>query len=337
MAEATGERGKAGERREATRALLAASVEGLRSGEVAERLKVSRQAAYAHLNSLVRAGLAERVGRGRGTRYRLVTPSSTPQPAGTQLVRQHFTQEDPLDVDEVLSAEPFGSMSDAAAALFAGALSRMERMARAREPRAELWLEVRALGGLVDLLLSDSGEGAFAHERRERGLVNEDDARLALSRAADDSDWSWLQRAADMFSIESGELSLRVDNLRSDISLGRLAEARTGSRVSFAADPLRPMRVEALEQRLGREAHALVRLFEHGEAFPSREEARQLMAGLEACERVVLDFGGVREVGEAFAREIFASWARAHPSVRVECIRMHDSVAAAILRAHRDA
>lgn len=61
----------------------------------------------------------------------------------------------------------------------------------------------------------------------------------------------------------------------------------------------------------------VIQLFEHGTEFVSRSEAKRLLANLERFREVVLDFHGVRTVGQGFVDEVFRVWARKHPDVRL--------------------
>ncbi|NOY91521.1 MAG: DUF4325 domain-containing protein [Deltaproteobacteria bacterium] len=329
----TGERGRAGERREATLALLAQEPAGLSSGKVAARLGISRQAAFAHLSALAESGQAERIGRGRGTRYRLRT-SKEPSAANIGAsVLQRVLEPGDSPWSELASMAPFEGMSASASRLFADALERMLRGARQRAPESALRLAVFEQQEHVMLELTDSGEGLFRWTRRQLASRSVEDARLALSKGLGDDDLRWLVRASDLFEVESDGLRWRVDNLRADQTLGSLESPRDGTRVRFWGDPLRPMNVDALGDT--QESHALVRLFATAESFVSRDEARALMRGLEDARRVVLDFGGVSEIGEAFAEEIFCVWAESHVRVRLDPIRMRACVAEAILRVRR--
>ncbi len=49
------------------------------------------------------------------------------------------------------------------------------------------------------------------------------------------------------------------------------------------------------------------------EGLVSRSAARRLLSRLEGFDEVVLDFAGVKTVGQAFADEIFRVYANAHP------------------------
>jgi hypothetical protein len=70
-----------------------------------------------------------------------------------------------------------------------------------------------------------------------------------------------------------------------------------------------------------------------GEKLVSRSQARRLTARFEKFRRVVLDFEGVAEIGQAFADEVFRVFSAAHPSVIMTSINTTADVHRMISRA----
>ena len=70
----------------------------------------------------------------------------------------------------------------------------------------------------------------------------------------------------------------------------------------------------------------VIRLFEIGTNFVSRSEAKRLLANLDRFREVILDFTGVRGVGQGFVDEVFRVWARTHPDVRLIPEHMNEVV-----------
>ena len=66
----------------------------------------------------------------------------------------------------------------------------------------------------------------------------------------------------------------------------------------------------------------VVKLFEMGVRFISRSEAKRLVIGLERFREAILDFHGVRELGQGFADEVFRVWASSHPETRLVPVNM---------------
>lgn len=77
-----------------------------------------------------------------------------------------------------------------------------------------------------------------------------------------------------------------------------------------------------------------VRLAQHeGEKLVSRSQAKRVAHRFERFKRVVLDFEGVAEIGQAFADELFRVFAAGHPNVRLTPINTSPAVANMVRRA----
>ncbi|MCI0617133.1 STAS-like domain-containing protein, partial [bacterium] len=60
----------------------------------------------------------------------------------------------------------------------------------------------------------------------------------------------------------------------------------------------------------------LVKLFKTD--FISRSEARRLLQGLDQFREVVLDFSGVKSLGQGFVDEIFRVFQKSHPEIKIK-------------------
>lgn len=69
-----------------------------------------------------------------------------------------------------------------------------------------------------------------------------------------------------------------------------------------------------------------IKLFETGQIFLSRSDARQLTSGFEEFSEIRLDFSKVESVGQGFADEVFRVWSKKHPSIRLIPIHMNEAV-----------
>lgn len=58
----------------------------------------------------------------------------------------------------------------------------------------------------------------------------------------------------------------------------------------------------------------------------SRSEARRLVDGSTKFTRLILDFSGVEDVGQAFCDEVFRVFARAHPEIALEPVGMNEPI-----------
>ena len=68
----------------------------------------------------------------------------------------------------------------------------------------------------------------------------------------------------------------------------------------------------------------------------SAEQAQRLIARFDKSAGITLDFSGIRNLGEPFARELFVSWHRQNAKIRIRIVRACDSVVEVIERTMRN-
>ena len=69
-----------------------------------------------------------------------------------------------------------------------------------------------------------------------------------------------------------------------------------------------------------------VKLLQEGEALVSRSQAKRLIVRFEKFKKVVLDFDGVKFIGQAFADEIFRVFQNQYPNLLLVYINANDDV-----------
>ncbi len=80
--------------------------------------------------------------------------------------------------------------------------------------------------------------------------------------------------------------------------------------------------------------HVPLRLAMFGdESLVSRSSAKRVVSRVEKFDEVLLDFVGVRSVGQAFADEIFRVFANQHPAVAIVAMNANEQVTGMIRRA----
>ena len=69
------------------------------------------------------------------------------------------------------------------------------------------------------------------------------------------------------------------------------------------------------------------------EALISRSQAKRLLTRFDRFKRVILDFKGVEQIGQAFADEVFRVFTRSHPDIELVPFNANPDVDAMIRRA----
>jgi hypothetical protein len=77
-----------------------------------------------------------------------------------------------------------------------------------------------------------------------------------------------------------------------------------------------------------------VKMAEHSENdLISRSQAKRLLLRIDRFRTVVLDFGNVNQIGQAFADEIFRVFARRHTGVELQFINANEDISNMVRRA----
>jgi len=312
------------------------------STEVAKAAGLSRPSAVARLDEMVRAGELVREGLARATRYVLASGKA---PIYRHRFSTHALSEDQVLKEMEAQLPALRKLPTALSDAFAYALTEMvnnviDHSGSARYEVA-LWLDGKGLNFEVE----DSGVGAFERFRRALKLPDHLTALQEISKGKSTSAQSrhsgegifFTSKVASWFELEANALRWVVDNRRHDTAI---APGRPGSgtrvRVELDAAHVRPIAEVFAEYSHDSEfdvTRAHVKLFEYGERFVSRSEAKRLAAGLEKFRGVILDFAGVRMVGQGFADELFRVWGAAHPNIVLKPVNMNAAVALMVQRA----
>ena len=236
-------------------------------------------------------------------------------------------------------------LTPSAGELFRYALTEMLNNAIVHSDSEEVEVRVEPVGDETLVFeVRDEGVGLFRSLRHRLGLDSDQEALEKLARGKlppmpsgrPGAGIFFTSKAGRRFEVESAGFRWLVDN-RTDQSVTGSASARQGTRVLFEGE-LQPRRT-------------LPQLFaQHNEhaAFPrsrvvvtlatgsiSRSEAQQLLTRLERFSTVVLDFKDVKEIGQAFADEVFRVWPSSHPNVSLEPINMSPMVTFMVDHARR--
>jgi hypothetical protein len=314
------------------------------AGDVAKAGGISRQAAHYHLSHMVDGGELLLRGAGRGAHYVIVTAFAHTYPTAG-------LEEDAVWRQVVASTQEVEALPSNVRSILSYAFTEMLNNAidHSRGQRADvrLWL----YRNTIAFEILDDGIGAFRSVRERMELpddlaalqeIEKGKATTAPDRHSGEGIF-FTSRAVDLFLLESGELRWSVDNLRDDTAIGDV-EARRGTRVrcEISRNSARVLSEVFARYTVDADVPAFrrtsvrVRLFEVGERFVSRSEAKRLANRLEGFEEVELDFVGVQEVGQGFVDELFRVWARNHLGTRLVPINAPAAVRWMISRVEQD-
>jgi len=314
----------------------------LRSKEVVEVFKITRQQAAVYLRKLVNEGKLVKVGSTKSAFY---MPADGHLPVSQKLSLQLKNSD--LKEHEILqkvrdSFHPLKHSRDNVRSIFDYAFSEMLNNAIEHSRSERITIDVSADAKDVMFTIRDWGIGVFRNVMEERGLKNELEAIQDLlkgktttaPRAHSGEGIFFTSKTADLFVLESFGWRLRIDNTLPDVFIEPLQESVKGTKVIFSV-PISTNRhisdvFNAFTSKNGDKTFSRteirVRLFTTGTVYVSRSQARRILTGLDKFKTIVLDFQGVPTVGQAFADEIFRVFRAKHPSIRIEAVRENEAV-----------
>lgn len=214
--------------------------------------------------------------------------------------------------------------------------------------RIRIWREL----GFLKFIVRDFGVGIFRNLMEKEKLVDERDAIRVLLQGKTTTDPKrhsgegvfWTSKIADKMTFSSGGTRLTIDNIIGDFAIEETDEFVLGTEVYFEIqeDTRRSMSKLFHQYSFDHDKILLdttvvpVKLFDSGEVWISRSQARKLLSGLDKFKQITFDFNGVDLIGQGFADEIFRVFQIQHPEIVLEGINMNDTVSLLVERAKND-
>lgn len=308
--------------------------------EASQMFAVSRQTVAARLAKMAKTGVIEAQGRGRARAYRLLPVLQK---------RWEFPRAglDEFRVWQETVAPFLADLSENVRDIWRYGVTEMVNnvVDHSEGETAVLRLERNALR--TELWIDDDGEGIFQRIQRLLGLYDPREAILELAKGKLTTDPErhsgegvfFASRVFDRFAIMSRTLYFSHDARREDWLIEDDDDIPgTHVRMLLDNDCERTLK-EVFDQFAEPDEFSFsktivpVRLAHHeGEKLVSRSQAKRLVARFERFRKVILDFAGVGEIGQAFADEIFRVFAQSHPSVELLSMNASDNVHAMIAR-----
>jgi biotin operon repressor/anti-sigma regulatory factor (Ser/Thr protein kinase) len=301
--------------------------------ELSEFLGISRQAVNKHLKELIQNGSVAKEGTTRGTVYKY--------PSGKRISRYEkrlkktyflagleegnvFNEfKSFLGVDKELSENAVGMFHYAFTKILNNAIDH----SLSEKCSVQAYLDQYKLG----FCIRDHGIGIFYSIFEKFDLPDENAAvgelikgkTTTMKEKHTGEGIFFTSRVADMISFRSHKIKLVFDNQKKDVFVEEKKSIR-GTEVVFSISKKSKRKMneifaqfapEEFDYRFER-TRALVKLF--NQDYISRSEAKRLLYGLDKFKEIILDFEGVKSIGQGFADEIFRVFKRTHPHIIIK-------------------
>lgn len=315
---------------------------------VADRFAISRQAAHLHLSRLVEEGVLLASGNTRSRAYvlpvRVLAEFTLPIAASWPEDRVWREVISPLLAD----------LPEDVSNIWHYGFTEMYNNAIDHSGGSEIEVGVAHRGYRTNIVIHDNGEGIFRKIRRELNLPDDRASILELAKGKLTTDPQrhtgqgifFTSRAMDYFAIVSGNLYFSHDGDRPRDYLTDAPPAQRGTDVWLQLDDRSPRTLrEVFDQFASGEGDyefsktvvALDLARHEGESLVSRSQAKRVAARFEQFREVVLDFTGIKTIGQGFADEMFRVFALEHPGTRLVPIGMNEEVTRMVMRAQEGA
>lgn len=196
-------------------------------------------------------------------------------------------------------------------------------------------------GNNIVFEILDAGIGAFRSIMQKKGLHSELEAiqellkgkTTTLPHSHTGEGIFFTSKIADVFILDTFEYRLRIDNLIKDVFIEKIIN-KPGTKVRFELSKDSNKHLNDIFKEYEAEPGSFafdkttvrVKLFKAGTVYISRSQARRLMVNLDKFKLVLLDFEGVKTVGQAFADEVFRVFAKKYPNTKLQPINMSETV-----------
>ena len=212
----------------------------------------------------------------------------------------------------------------------------------------KIWTEQ----GILKFIIRDYGIGVFKSVMTKLKFQDEVEALYELMKGKLTTNPAkhsgegifWTTKVADKVFYESFGLRLTVDNLINDYAIEKVDNSLLGTEVYFEIQLNSKKSMSELFHKYSFDSEKLsldttlvpIKLYDGGETWISRSQAKKVLQGLEKFKKITFDFNGIKLIGQGFADEIFRVYQIAHPEVILEAVNMNETVKLMVERARND-
>jgi len=312
--------------------------------DLSEFLGISRQALNKHLKVLIQEGDVAKQGSTRGAVY--VIAGKTRR---AERLRKGYSLKG-LEEDRVfkevglllnLRANLRKNVFEIVTYVFTEILNNAIEHSRSKSCDIEVVLGQYS----CDFRIRDYGIGIFHSVRTKFNLPDETSAvgelikgKITTMRERHTGEGVFFSsKAGDTVAFRSHKLDLLFDNRKKDVFVEEKRLLR-GTEVRFEVGRASRRNLDSIfrlyaPEEFGyqfKKTKVFVKLFQ--KEYISRSEARRLLSGLDKFREIILDFKGVKSLGQGFADEIFRVFKRQQSHITIRTENLNPAVALIINR-----
>jgi len=302
--------------------------------ELCDLLGISRQALHKHVKKLINNSLVLKNGSTRNTKYTYLPPSKKNM-LKKMIYKKELSlkglEEDKIFNELSLLSNLRKSVSPKSYAILQYAFTEILNNAIDHSNSQKCNIELTWDQYNIQFIIRDFGIGVFYSIYKKFKLSDENSAIAELIKGKTTTMKErhsgegifFTSKAADIMSLRSHKINLIFDNKNGDTLLEE-KRAIIGTEVKFSiskntkknlTDIFASFSPEEFDYQFEKTKVA-IKIFQ--QSYISRSEAKRLLFGLDKFKVIVLDFKGVKSIGQGFADEIFRVFQNNHPKIKIK-------------------
>ncbi|OQX52355.1 MAG: hypothetical protein B5M53_08820 [Candidatus Cloacimonas sp. 4484_209] len=298
--------------------------------ELSRFLSISRQALNKHLKVLIQKGLVVKNGKTRNAAYSLAGKIKPEKRLKKQCILEGL-EEHKVFNEVALQLNFRKNLSNNVLHIVNYVFSEILNNAIEHSKSENCNIEIVLDQYNCNFIIRDYGIGIFYSIYKKFDLSDEISAigelikgRTTTMKEKHSGEGVFFSsKSGDIVTFRSHKITLTFDNRKKDIFIEEKRHIN-GTEVKFSISRASKRNLENIFKQYAPEAYnyrfektkVFVNLFQT--EFVSRSEAKRLLFGLEKFKEIVLDFKGVKLIGQGFADEIFRVFKKEHPNIIIK-------------------
>ncbi|MFQ5751103.1 MAG: STAS-like domain-containing protein [bacterium] len=298
--------------------------------ELADLLGISRQALNKHVKRLIQESKVTKEGTTRGTvyKYLLVKNRSRSEKKISKTYFLTTLEEDKIFHELAILLNLSRELSNSALDIARYAFTEMLNNAIEHSLSKKCSIEVSVDPYKFSFRIRDFGIGVFYSIFKKLRLTDENAAigelikgkTTTMEEKHTGEGIFFTSKAADVMFFRSHKIKLVFDNQNKDVFVEE-KKSITGTEVVFSISKKSKKKLDEIFKHFAPEEfdyrfeRTKVQVKLLSKNYVSRSEAKRLLQGLHKFREIILDFDGVKIIGQGFTDEIFRVFRKANPEI----------------------
>jgi len=298
--------------------------------EIADLLCISRQAVNKHIKVLIQKGKVVKEGHTRGAVYKIAHRIKPPQRMNKRYDLLDL-EEDKVFKEVELRLNLRKNLRKKAFDIVNYTFTEILNNAIEHSRSKNCWIEVILDQYMYNFIIRDYGIGIFYSIYSKFNLSDETSAIQELIKGKTTTMREkhtgegvfFTSKSGDKVSFRSHKINLIFDNIKKDIFVEEKKFIK-GTEVKLSISKTSKRDLKEIFNQYSPEEYdyrfektkIFIKLF-HRE-YISRSEAKRLIFGLDKFKEVILDFKGVKSIGQGFADEVFRVFKKQHSDIVIK-------------------